>query len=194
MSEEVCKYGTSLGADLWRPHWDYCGGCGRDLLKRLEEYRMSLSCTRCHLPVTTTINGLCQPCYDVNSGEMNRNEEYALKQEAQAVKTAKPQITLIPPTAILQEARAMENGLKYGRNSWHEKDRVGAYEMADAMMRHILDWLNGEENAPDSGVHHLAHVRAGAGILLDALEKGVLNDDRVDGVGPRVSRDVPDRQ
>lgn len=108
-------------------------------------------------------------CYDIPEEE---------RDEKLAIKAAKPQITLIPPIALLMEARAMENGLKYGRCSYRQPGIISANGMCDAMMRHILDWLQGEECAPDSGVHHLAHVRAGAGILLDVQNDGLLNDDR----------------
>lgn len=104
--------------------------------------------------------------------------EENLKEKSLAIKTDKPQLSLIPPTALRQEARAMENGLKYGRCSYRKPGVVTANKMADAMMRHIQDWLEGEDNAPDSGVHHLAHVRAGAGILLDLIERDILTDDR----------------
>jgi len=106
-------------------------------------------------------------------------EKVADKQkEALGIKADKPQLSLIPPTALRQEARAMENGLKYGRCSYRKPGIITANKMADAMMRHIQDWLEGEDNAPDSGVHHLAHVRAGAGILLDLINRGILRDDR----------------
>ena len=72
----------------------------------------------------------------------------------------------------------MENGLKYGRCSYREPGVVTANGLADAVMRHILDWVEGEEDAPDSGVHHLAHARAGLGILLDLIGRGILTDDR----------------
>ena len=97
---------------------------------------------------------------------------------ALAVKADKVQLTLIPPTALRQEARAMENGLKYGRCSYREPGVITANGMIDAVLRHIMDWMEGEENAPDSGVHHLAHARAGLGIILDTQERGVLTDDR----------------
>ena len=100
------------------------------------------------------------------------------QEEALGIKADKPQLSLIPPTALRQEARAMENGLKYGRCSYRKPGVVTANGLADAMMRHIQDWLEGEDNAPDSGVHHLAHVRAGAGILLDLINRDILTDDR----------------
>jgi hypothetical protein len=45
-------------------------------------------------------------------------------------------------------------------------------------MRHIEAWFNGEQQAQDSHVHHLAHAMACMAILLDAEACGMLNDDR----------------
>jgi hypothetical protein len=92
--------------------------------------------------------------------------------------TAKPQVHLVPPAAILHVAKAMENGAaKYGAYNWREKDvRLTVY--IAAAMRHLFALLDGEDVAADSGVKHLGHVGACAAILLDAEANGNLIDDR----------------
>lgn len=125
--------------------------------------------------INDTTNGTEQ---HVKGTELHTTTKRRSALELLEVKAAKPQLSLIPPTALRQEARAMENGLKYGRCSYRKPGIITANGMADAMMRHIQDWLEGEDDAPDSGVHHLAHVRAGAGILLDLIERDILTDDR----------------
>lgn len=91
------------------------------------------------------------------------------------------------PVAIAHESCAMLDGeLKYGPRSWR-KDKIVARRYVDAAMRHLNAWAEGEETAPDSGVHHLGHARACLGILLDAQETGNLIDDRVPGVYPAVA-------
>lgn len=86
------------------------------------------------------------------------------------------------PVAIAHESCAMLDGeLKYGPRSWR-KDKIIARRYIDAAMRHISAWLEGEEVAVDSGVHHLGHARACLGILLDAQATGNLIDDRIPGV------------
>lgn len=73
---------------------------------------------------------------------------------------------------------AMGDGArKYGPYNWREKD-VKARVYVAAAQRHLMQWLDGEEVASDSGVHHLAHAAACMFILLDALETGCLDDDR----------------
>ena len=99
--------------------------------------------------------------------------------ESMAIANAKPMLTLIPTTAIRQEARAMEDGYKkYGRATWRTPNVVSSHSLMDKAMRHIMDWLDGEDTAADSGVHHLAHARAILGIAIDAQERKSLNDDR----------------
>ena len=95
-----------------------------------------------------------------------------------AVGLTKPAKSRTPPVALLQMGQAFENGKdKYGKFNCSEK-QVSASIYYDAMMRHLFAWLDGEQLAEDSGVHHLAHVMACCGILLDAENIGNLIDDR----------------
>lgn len=95
-----------------------------------------------------------------------------------AIGDTKPQLHLVPPALSIHAARAMENGArKYGPYNWRENAvRLTVY--ISAMQRHLAALLDGEDVASDSGVLHLGHVAAGAGIVLDALETGNLIDDR----------------
>jgi hypothetical protein len=90
----------------------------------------------------------------------------------------KPPLHLIPPSFKIHVAMAMKNGAqKYGPYNWRD-EKVSASIYISAMERHIDAWLDGEENAKDSGVHHLAHAAACCAILIDAQEQGQLVDDR----------------
>jgi hypothetical protein len=96
-------------------------------------------------------------------------------------------LSVLSSASILHEARAMNHGahraLKvdgsrgYGPFNWRG-NKVLASIYVDACMRHLLSWFDGEENADDSGIHHLGHAKACLGILLDAIETGNLVDDR----------------
>ena len=98
---------------------------------------------------------------------------------AAAVK--KPRISAVPPISLLAMGAAMQDGAdKYGLFNWRDS-AVTSTVFYDAIMRHLIAWYSGERNAPDSGVHHLAHVMAGCAIILDAEINGVLNDDRSKG-------------
>jgi hypothetical protein len=99
----------------------------------------------------------------------------------------KAHMRCVPPVAIFALGAAMQNGGdKYGPFNYRDAD-VTASIFYEAMLRHIVDWFSGEDFADDSHVHHLAHLMAGAAIVLDALQQGNLVDDR-----PRnVHADVP---
>lgn len=87
-------------------------------------------------------------------------------------------LSLLPPAATIHGAHAMMDGAgKYGPYNWREK-KVPARTYIAAAGRHLADFLDGEETAPDSGVHHLGHVIGCCAILLDAMETGNLIDDR----------------
>ena len=99
---------------------------------------------------------------------------------------SKPRIaSVVPPASIIHEARAMEfgafkagkDGQGYGPFNWRDQP-VTLSVYLDAIERHFLAFIDGENFAGDSGVHHLAHLKAGCGIILDALETGNLIDDR----------------
>jgi hypothetical protein len=90
----------------------------------------------------------------------------------------KPKTSAIPPIAILALGEAMQDGAnKYGRYNWRDS-AVSSTVFYDAIMRHLLLWYSGETFAPDSKIHHLAHVMAGCAILIDASYSNVANDDR----------------
>ena len=90
----------------------------------------------------------------------------------------KAQLQLLPISAERHAAAALADGAdKYGQFNWRaEKIEPGQY--VAACRRHLAAWYEGEECAPDSGVHHLGHAIATLMILLDAQEHGCLNDDR----------------
>lgn len=90
----------------------------------------------------------------------------------------KVSLTKLPPVAALHAAHALMNGAaRYGPYNWRDK-AVRASIYVDACERHLNAWLDGEEDAQDSGVHHLGHAIACLAILLDAQEAGMLVDDR----------------
>lgn len=90
----------------------------------------------------------------------------------------KPRLHLVPPASIIYQALAMQDGAaKYAAWNWRDNAVVASIYL-DATLRHLLAWLDGEDDAPDSGLPHLAHALACIGILVDALETGNLVDDR----------------
>ena len=91
---------------------------------------------------------------------------------------AKPSVSLIPPSALIQTALAFRDGAKkYTPFNWR-RDPVSSSVYVDAAYRHMMSWWDGEEKSEDAKVHHLAHAIACMCILIDAQSGGTLVDDR----------------
>lgn len=98
----------------------------------------------------------------------------------------KVSITKFPAVGIYHGAHAMMNGAeKYGPYNWRG-NKVIASIYVDAAIRHLTAWLEREEIAEDSEVHHLGHAIACCAILLDAQETGNLIDDRPESDGTAI--------
>lgn len=95
-----------------------------------------------------------------------------------AMGAKKVPLHLVPPSAKHYLALALENGAsKYGAYNWRDKSiSVSVYKAA--LERHMDAFWDGEELAPDSGIHHVAHAMACCALILDAMTIGKLNDDR----------------
>lgn len=92
--------------------------------------------------------------------------------------SAKVDLSLLPPAGVIHAAHAMMDGaVKYGPYNWRQK-KVRARVYIAAARRHLDSYLDGEETAADSDVHHLGHAIACCAIILDAMESGTLVDDR----------------
>jgi hypothetical protein len=85
---------------------------------------------------------------------------------------------LVPPSAVSALAEAMADGArKYGPYNWRESP-ISVSPYIAAAMRHLHAFWDGEDNARDSGVSHLAHAMATLAVLTDAFSVGVAIDDR----------------
>jgi len=91
---------------------------------------------------------------------------------------AKPSVALVPSGALLEMADVFALGAtKYGPFNWR-KDPVEAMTYANAALRHLFSWVDGEDIDPESGRSHLAHFACCAAIVLDAMHNGTLIDNR----------------
>lgn len=102
----------------------------------------------------------------------------------------KPDLSVVPPAGVLHLASAMMDGAnKYGPFNWRGNSVLSRIYVA-AAMRHLMQYLDGEDIDPTSGVHHLGHAMACCAILLDARETGNLADNRptAGAAGPMIRR------
>lgn len=91
----------------------------------------------------------------------------------------KPCMHYVPMNVMLAVAKVFELGAaKYGLKNFRVQP-IDASTYYSAMHRHLIAFFEGGEDVdPESGQPHLAHVIAGAMILMDGLERGSLIDDR----------------
>lgn len=110
----------------------------------------------------------------------NTNPKDAMASTKRHILSVVPAISLEAEAAVMAygayKAPRKDGGVGYGPFNWRDTPvRLSVY--VDAMQRHMLDYINGEECAPDSKEHHLAHLKANCGIILDAMKHGTLIDD-----------------
>lgn len=89
--------------------------------------------------------------------EFSNEDKYASRYNE-----GKVDYTMLPLDALEAEARVWMGGeAKYGRRNWERLwgDRTPEVVGASAL-RHLFAYLGGEEYDPESGLHHLAHLRA----------------------------------
>ena len=163
------------------PRTKTCSNCGEEKPRRDFNRKLSAKdglqyyCRPCD-------GGAERPCGGGKVGPTGPRAKTAEPNPKDLIGVTKvPNLSVIPSAAIVHLGRAMQNGSdKYGRMNWREHP-VKASIYVDACVRHLMAWNDGEEDAEDSGVHHLGHAMACLGILLDAQEAGNMIDDRVPG-------------
>lgn len=102
------------------------------------------------------------------------------------VGSVKANMLLFPPIALVHAVDAMMDGAgKYDPYNWRAK-HITTTNYLHAAIRHIIDYWEGEECAPDSRAKHLGHAIATLGIVLDAEAHGCLINDRPDSDGGKV--------
>jgi hypothetical protein len=92
----------------------------------------------------------------------------------------KPALAYIPKAALEAEGKAFSYGAqKY--NPFNYKNGIAVTRTLSAAMRHIIQFLAGEDFDRESGVHHLGCARANLAMALDTLENRPEFDDRFKG-------------
>ena len=92
--------------------------------------------------------------------------------------TKKVPLSGMPAPVLLECGLVKLHGdLKYGRYNWRDAG-VRSSVYYDACIRHLMAWWEGEDEDPDSGVHHLAHAMTGLAVLRDSQLQGNCKDDR----------------
>lgn len=97
---------------------------------------------------------------------------------AAATRDAKAPLDLLELVADEQIAAALQTGaVKYGRQNYKTID-IFATTYGAAIRRHVGAWLVGEDDDPESGLSHIAHIGANVHVLMAAIAEGTFCDDR----------------
>lgn len=92
----------------------------------------------------------------------------------------KPPLAYIPKAALYAEGMAFAHGAKK-YDAWNYKNGLAVTRTCSAAIRHILQFLSGEDNDLESGAPHLGCARANLAMALDTLERHPELDDRYRG-------------
>lgn len=91
---------------------------------------------------------------------------------------AKPPVALLPYDAILEVAKVMQVGAtKYSPRNWEQG--IAVSRVFAACMRHSWALFQGEDNDPETGLSHAAHLTCNALFWLAFIIRKTPNvDDR----------------
>lgn len=86
---------------------------------------------------------------------------------------------LLSDIAIQEIVRVLGKGAeKYAERNW-ERGLKWDSQCCASLQRHLAAWKMGEDNDPETGLSHLAHIATNAMFLLHFHMTGTGTDDRV---------------
>lgn len=88
-----------------------------------------------------------------------------------------PMSTVSAPVMAEVGVAMLEGALKYGRHNYRAVG-VRASVYYDATMRHLMDWWEGQDIDPDSGMSHITKAITSLVVLRDSMIQGNWSDDR----------------
>jgi hypothetical protein len=95
-----------------------------------------------------------------------------------AVGIRKIPFSVIPAQVVAEVGLGLlEGACKYGRHNYRTVGiRTSVYY--DAAMRHLMQWWEGQDVDPDSGLNHISKAITTLVVLRDAMINGKAQDDR----------------
>ena len=95
-----------------------------------------------------------------------------------AVGTGKSPMSVVSGPVMQEVALGMlEGARKYGRHNYRVAG-VRASIYYDATMRHLMQWWEGEDTDPDSGLSHITKAICSLVVLRDSMVRDMMHDDR----------------
>lgn len=81
----------------------------------------------------------------------------------------KPRLDLLPPKAVMALGEVMTYGAaKYGADNWQG---VEPRRYIAALLRHLMAYMDGQEQDEESGLPHLWHVLTNAAFAVAITER-----------------------
>ncbi len=107
--------------------------------------------------------------------------------------SGKMRLSLVPPSLSYYAAATLTYGaVKYEANNWR---KAGSWSsVMDSFERHYAAFKTGEDDDPESGLPHLAHMAANIAFLIEFFDKGLGTDDRFRYAGNLQGRVLEFRQ
>jgi len=144
-------------------------------------------CAKCHATLKNGVTAKRNPntgrwyhnaCIDTND-EYTTNTVSPTKGLTAFTKhdSNKLDISLVPTVAINAIAAAMQYGSdKYGRNNW--KQGADWLRYYNAAQRHLMAWLDGNDNDKESNLPHLYHAICNLAFLIHYADTNIGSDNR----------------
>lgn len=124
------------------------------------------------------ITGSAYVCHEVMPEELVTQPGAKDTNPKDAIGALKAKVSVIPANVIFDIGLGMTEGMvKYGRHNYRGCG-VRASVYYDASMGHLMDWWEGEDVDPDSGLSHVTKAIASLVVLRDAMMQDKLTDDR----------------
>ena len=106
----------------------------------------------------------------------NKQKKDTNPKDAVGVKKA-PLSTVSAPVLMEVGVAMLEGARKYGRHNYRTAG-VRASVYYDATLRHLMEWWEGQDIDPLSGLSHITKAIASLTVLRDSMIKGNWEDDR----------------
>lgn len=95
-----------------------------------------------------------------------------------AVGVRKVPFSVIPAQVVAEVGLGLlEGARKYGRHNYRTVG-IRASVYYDAALRHLMQWWEGQDVDPDSGLNHVSKAITTLVVLRDAMINGKMQDDR----------------
>ncbi len=104
------------------------------------------------------------------------NEKETNPKDAVGVRKV-PMSCVSAPVVMEMALGMMEGARKYGRHNYRVAG-VRASVYYDAAMRHLMDWWEGVDIDPSSGISHVTKAMSALHVLRDAMMNDMWTDDR----------------